>query len=287
MASIHDHYFKKVLSDIESARSFLESYLPEEVISGIDFKTLSIEQNSFIDKDLNEFHSDLLFSAETKGKFFVYFLLEHKSKIDKLVPFQLYVYMCRIWDFCRKQNKSMEKFPLIFPIVFYQGKPRWNVGKFSSLFEDSFEYIPDFKYELFDVSHMEIKLEGDNKVQLYLSILKFGFRVFYLQVGEIFNLLSDEDKYFFLKYVYVISDRGDKEEIKRLVKNKIRNGERMMVSIADELREEGIEKGIEKGKIRTKEIIKGIKRGDSNEVIHETTEASLDEIQEFRELILD
>ena len=57
------------------------TYLPPAVVRLIDWDSLEYTKDSFIDKDLNEFLSDLLFMAQLKdgSSGYVYVLFEHKS----------------------------------------------------------------------------------------------------------------------------------------------------------------------------------------------------------------
>lgn len=72
----------------------------------LDTDTLNLEKDSFINKELKENYSDLLFSANIDGKeSYVYFLFEHKSYPDKTVHFQLLKYMAEIWDLKMRKEK--------------------------------------------------------------------------------------------------------------------------------------------------------------------------------------
>ena len=94
----HDKLFKETWSNIESARDFFSNYLPDKILANIDLTTLQIRKDSFIDRELKEFYSDLLYSATLKGrKSYLYLLMEHKSSFEKQTPLQLLQYMVKIW----------------------------------------------------------------------------------------------------------------------------------------------------------------------------------------------
>ena len=104
--SPHDKLFKETFSHVEVARSFLHNYLPADVIKFLDVDTLEPEKDSFIDKELKESFSDLLFGTDINGrKGYIYFLFEHKSYPDKTVAFQLLKYMTEIWNTKMKKEK--------------------------------------------------------------------------------------------------------------------------------------------------------------------------------------
>ena len=60
----HDAIFKKFFSDIEVANSFIKSYLKKELKQKCDFSTLKIEPGSFVDEDLKQHYSDILYSLK-------------------------------------------------------------------------------------------------------------------------------------------------------------------------------------------------------------------------------
>jgi predicted transposase/invertase (TIGR01784 family) len=57
----HDKLFKQIWSDRETAPDFLANYLPQDISSLMDLKTLEICKDSFVDKHLKEHFSDLLY----------------------------------------------------------------------------------------------------------------------------------------------------------------------------------------------------------------------------------
>ena len=68
--SIHHPYdsiTKMVLSDTKEATSFFKSYLPESITSKIDWKTLKLQNASFIDSEFKKSEADLLYLANLKG----------------------------------------------------------------------------------------------------------------------------------------------------------------------------------------------------------------------------
>ena len=151
----HDQFVRATLSDKVMAKSFLENYLPSEIVKKLNLSKLEVSQESFVDEDLQEHHTDLLYQVATKTgeKAFVYVLFEHKSSPEKLVAFQLLRYMIRIWE----KYKTSSKFPNIVPLVLYHGKRKWNVShEFASLVEFSNDEIyakstPNFEYFICDL----------------------------------------------------------------------------------------------------------------------------------------
>lgn len=122
----HDKFFKETFGNVVVAQDFLCNYLPTAVIQHIDMQTLEPQKDSFIDKELEETFSDLLFKANIAGQEgFLYFLFEHKSYPDKGIAFQLLRYMVDIWT--AKMKKETSELPLVIPLVIYHGRPNWHI----------------------------------------------------------------------------------------------------------------------------------------------------------------
>ena len=111
----HDALFKLFLRQPETARDFLAFHLPAPIHALCDMKTLKLESSSFIDDDLRESYSDVLWSVKTEqGPGYIYCLIEHQSTSNKLIAFRMMRYAiaamqitwmpdtkrCRWWCHC-------------------------------------------------------------------------------------------------------------------------------------------------------------------------------------------
>lgn len=70
------------MTDIRVAREFFEEHLPETIHSLVDLNTLKLSQKSYIDENLNELSSDILYTVKMKKSdelAFIYVLAEHQS----------------------------------------------------------------------------------------------------------------------------------------------------------------------------------------------------------------
>jgi len=71
----HDKFFKETLGNIAVAKDFLHHYLPHKIREIVNVNTLEAQKDSFINEELNEGFSDLLFSADIDGnQGYIYFL---------------------------------------------------------------------------------------------------------------------------------------------------------------------------------------------------------------------
>lgn len=72
----HDKFFKETLSNIENSRSFIENYLPGEILNIVDLDNLTVEKDSYIDEELEEYFSDILFKTNINQKDgYIYFFI--------------------------------------------------------------------------------------------------------------------------------------------------------------------------------------------------------------------
>ena len=109
----HDRFFRESFGRVHIARNYLEEYLPEPVLGLLDLDTLTLQEGSFIDEEMREHQTDLLYQVQLQGggTATIYLLFEHKSFPDVLVALQLLRYMVNLW-----QQQVKEKVPLT-PII--------------------------------------------------------------------------------------------------------------------------------------------------------------------------
>ncbi len=139
ITNVHDKFIRQILSNKELAIDFLREFLPETLVNHMDLQTLEHQDTSYINEELKESFSDLIWRVNMKGKesLRISLLLEHKSYADPKVVFQLLEYLACGY---RKQIREKQKPELIIPILYYHGKNNW---KFRSL-ESYFAHYPDF-----------------------------------------------------------------------------------------------------------------------------------------------
>ncbi|MEC5344743.1 Rpn family recombination-promoting nuclease/putative transposase [Brenneria populi] len=119
----HDAICKQFLGDIEVARDFLAIHLPPDIRGRCDFNTLQLESASFIDEDLRARVSDMLYSLRTTaGQGYIYCLIEHQSRPEKLMAFRLLRYCLAAMQ--QHLAQGHKQLPLVVPLLFYQGRRR-------------------------------------------------------------------------------------------------------------------------------------------------------------------
>ena len=71
----HDTLFKATFSQVEHAAGELRTILPPELVSRLDFTTLTLCPGSFVDEAFSWRHTDLLFTAMFAGRPAMVYLL--------------------------------------------------------------------------------------------------------------------------------------------------------------------------------------------------------------------
>lgn len=255
ISSPHDAFFKKTFSQPEVIHNFLVEYLPPEVAAALNLDGLELQKDSFVDSQLQEHFSDLLYkcplAGEETAEVFVYLLLEHKSSSEKLTPLQLLGYMVQIWQSATPKGKG--ELPPIVPMVIYHGRSRWQVAEdFVGLFngpESLRQYWPAFRYQLYDLgrySREELRGMAWNRI-IYL-ILKHvrdpDFPEKFPGILQLFHELSNAEtavEYLRAVLLYVLAaSEVTQEDVKVALDTVLSDeGDKIMPTLAEQWIEEG------------------------------------------------
>src|SRR5213075_2098161 len=119
----HDALFKGLLGKPEHARGVLREVVPAVVAEAIDWQTLTSVPGNFVDLELGQQFTDLLFSARWRdgSELLAYLLFEHFSSPPKTkdgpMAFRLLRYQVRIWEDWFSRNPEAKTLPVIIPVV--------------------------------------------------------------------------------------------------------------------------------------------------------------------------
>jgi len=299
----HDRLFRESMQDIDIARKLSFSALPSKVKNRIDWETLEIVKESWVDENLREHRSDVIYRAKILGNDqWVYLLFEHKSTPDKKIHFQLLRYIVEIWDQHEKQNGVSGLFPLIIPIVICHcnGRPcnmNNSMKDNIAILEGIDSIIPDFHFLMLDLSLFNLEQiedgppsdAGTGKLKMLLLALKYSRSPEILSaLPQIIRISKDVEgeRYDFLYVILTCLHSVIKGKLKRqfgeIVEREHKNGEAIMYTIADSYRDEGRR---EKER-ELKELRKAIKQKDT-ELKHKDIELKQEraEIRQDRELM--
>ena len=266
LANIHDAFFKHVLSDPQLAGTFLREHLPPDVADLLGPELPEPVSGSFVDKELRQHHSDLLFRVRLKAGrgAFAYVLMEHKSSPDQGARLQLLRYVVRMLTDWYDRNKQQLPLPPVLPLLAYQGPRGWTFSyEFTDLFgavrEPLRPYLPAFRHAMIDLTQID---DDDLSVELglraLLKALKYTWRP---DLGECLDLvlaewsaLGEKDQLAILTYinegaVVPIDHKVMREKLLRLVPDR---AERMMGCLTQPFYEKGLAEGRVAGKAEGK-----------------------------------
>ncbi|MEA3338393.1 MAG: Rpn family recombination-promoting nuclease/putative transposase [Chloroflexota bacterium] len=279
MSNPHDRFFKQIVSRPEAARSLVLDYLPPDVVALLDESSLVLRKDTFVDAELQEHFSDLLYQVDLKGGrgAYVYVLFEHKSYVEPLVAFQLLRYLVRIWEQSLREGRKYRLAPVI-PVVVYHGAAIWRVGlDFADLFEGPEElltYWPKFSYDLCDLStYSDDDIRGEITLRVGLLLLKHIFRDdLEERLPDILMLLRElseqatglEYLKTILRYVARGTDKVTREGLHRAVEAALaEEGSVAMNTLAERWTQEGLQQGIQQGMQQgmQKGLRQGLQRG--------------------------
>jgi predicted transposase YdaD len=179
----HDAFFKNFMGEPELAARFLREHLPFEVAELLATERPELLPGSFVDENLAQHHSDLLFRLRLKtgDAALAYVLLEHKSSPDEGTPLQLLRYIVRILAKWYDEHERLP-LPVVLPLVAHQGPGDWT---FSTAFIDLFGSVPEplrpylvsFRHVLVDLPRIrDDALSSDTRLSAYLKAMKYARR---------------------------------------------------------------------------------------------------------------
>lgn len=180
----HNNFFHYALSHVEAARDLIQTHLPADLVQVLDLESLELQKDSFVDEELRESYSDLLYSVQLvdqdgqRGQGQVYLLLEHKSQSDPMTCFQLLRYIVRIWEQRLRNGQSLCP---IFPLVIYHGQEAWTAPvRLEELIGGPrrfFEYGVRMAYPVLDIGRIpDDSLASEPFLQSVLGLLKYSRR---------------------------------------------------------------------------------------------------------------
>jgi predicted transposase/invertase (TIGR01784 family) len=265
----HDHFFRKMWSDRDLALDFLQNYLPASVMAVADLGTLEIQKDSFVEKRLRDYFSDILYRVALAGEpGYVYLLFEHKSHPERWIHLQQLEYMPQIWRLFLKQEKGRNRrLPIIVPMVFYHGGEKWS-GKrrFAELFAGPVEklspYLPDFESILFDFSPFsDQEIRGRVLLRATLMLMKHVFDPdVHDKLPKILKLILDVSETrsglraveTMLRYLFNEVPDLTVEKAKNMAEQHCgKEKKEVVMTVAEQLRKEGIDIGERRGARKT------------------------------------
>jgi len=261
--NIHDAFFKQVLSDPTLAALFLREHLPAEVADLLGPEPPEPVPGSFVDEELRQHHSDLLYRIQLKSTHdaYAYVLMEHKSSPDAGARLQLLRYVIRILIQWYERNEKQLPLPPVLPLLAHHGPEGWTFScEFAELFgavpEPLRPYIPSFRHALVDLAPIDDRtLSIEVRLRAFLKALKYSRRPDLLNCIALVLAeapeLNDKDLFVILTYLnkapIARNYKAMHETLEQLVPDR---KEKIMGWFTDDFYEKGLAEGEAKGEAR-------------------------------------
>lgn len=290
----HDKAFRKAMSDPRVAREVFEQGLSEAVRTLIDWSSMHIEKDTFVDDQYRYELSDLVYRVKLTDNRsgYLYLLCEHLSQPRRLMPFWLLSYQIKIMKAHLK--KGYDRLPLVFPVILYHGKVNYHEP--TDIYA-CFEY-PAMAEKHFLKPHGLIDLtamsDEDILKNKWASVMELIFKhVFERDVLPIFEKLAKSEifekleagggSHYVLDMVYYTiktAEVSDPEQFKKLFSSTEKIREEIM-TLADQWKQQGMQQG--RAGAYYEMALDMLKNNEPVERISRYTRLSLDEIKKLKE----
>ncbi|MFN1150351.1 Rpn family recombination-promoting nuclease/putative transposase [Serratia liquefaciens] len=262
----HDATFRQFLTQPEIARDFMDIHLPAELRAICDLSTLKLESGSFVEDDLRQYFSDVLYSLKTTTgeDGYVHVLLEAQSSPDKHMAFRLMRYAVAAMQ--RHLEAGHKKLPLVIPVLFYTGKrsPYPYSTNWLQEFDD-----PALAGKLYSSAFplVDVTVIPDEEIMGHRSMAALTLLQKHIRQRDLAELtdrlsaillagyLSSPQVISLIHYMLQAGESANAQAFVRELALRVPQHEDELMTIAQQLEQKGIEKGIQKG------IQKGIKQG--------------------------
>ncbi|WP_336754944.1 Rpn family recombination-promoting nuclease/putative transposase [Pantoea sp. USHLN298] len=253
----HDATFRQFLTQPDIARDFMELHLPAKLRALCDLSTLKLESGSFVEDDLRQYFSDVLYSLKTTaGDGYIHVLVEHQSTPDRHMAFRLMRYAVAAMQ--RHLEVGHKALPLVIPVLFYTGKR--SPYPYSTRWLDEFN-DPALAENLYGSAFplVDVTVIPDDEIMGHRSMAALTLLQKHIHQRDIASLtdrlatllmadyLSSPQVTALIHYLLQAGESADSEAfIRELAQRVPQHGDALM-TIAQQLEQKGIEKGIEKG----------------------------------------
>lgn len=226
----HDKICRKTLNKKKEAAKIINRILDKNN----KIKENSIEKyiSSFISNELKNSESDVIYKLKNEN---VFFLIEHQTKIDYLMPYRILQYELEIISSVLIDRKYIDKnykFPEIIAIVLYTGNKKWdgNLDLRSSQYKwRKYEGQELSKYNIIDINQIEDKelLEENSIISKVMLIEKSktendlwnNLNKIYIKIQQAKDIYSKEDREFLNKIISTLTvNKVGKEKAKSILK---------------------------------------------------------------------
>ncbi len=306
----HDAIFKYTFSTLEHATAELKHVLPPEISECVDWATLALESGSYVDEELKQTESDLLYSVQLAGtQAYVYLLFEHQSSFDALMPLRLLGYVLAILKRHVQMAKPPIPLPSVIPVVLHHSDDGWRAetellplfGNIAVEHPTIARYLPQLRFCLDDISHISDEVLRQRALEAFPMLVLWALRDARTP-GQILRTLRNwADKFLqllraergvdalrtLLRYISDVEKTSSPDDLQVAIAEAIPKVETDAMTISEMLRARGEATGISKGKAQLLESQLRTKFGDpSAQILDRLQSASSDQLDKWGQRLL-
>jgi len=286
----HDATFRQLLTHPDVARDFMQLHLPAELRDICDLNSLKLESGSFVEDDLRQYFSDVLYSLKTSaGDGYIHVLIEHQSTPDRHMAFRLMRYAIAAMQ--RHLEAGHKKLPLVIPVLFYAGLR--TPYPYSTRWYDEFD-DPRVAENLYGGAFplVDVTVIPDDEIMTHRSMAALTLLQKHIHQRDIASLtdrlatlfmadyLSSPQVLALIHYLMQTGESADHEAFIRELAHQVPQHGDALMTIAEQFEQKGIEKGRTEGKREAAlEIARTmLQKGLEDKTIMEMTGLSSDEL---------
>lgn len=271
----HDALVRGIFSLPEYATELLGAVLPTDFTAAVDWTTLRVEKDSFVDEALRSRYSDLVLSAGTEeARTFFYAIVEHQSAVEPRMVFRMLLYMVRLWERVARETPLGKTLPPIVPILIHQSDTGWTAAtRFQDIISFDGEagaslerHTPHFEMRLIDLSvgrALELRYEAISaavKVAFWVLSVAGDDERLQREIGRMKKLFHEIDQdavlRMLVRYLAATHPRMPGAQLGKLLMKAVGpRGQEVIVTFLEEIERKGELKGERKGER------KGVRKG--------------------------
>jgi len=290
----HDAFFKRSMQTLEVARDFLKANLPKHILKRIKLDTLMLKSGNFVDEKLKSSMSDILYKVDTTlGTGYLYVLLEHQSRPEKMMAFRILKYIIEIME--QHIHQGHKTLPIVYAVEVYYGKkiPYPYSCEVFDLFEDE-KAAREFLFKPFHL--IDLTQTPDEKIRTFGLAAIFALIQKNIYCNEIlpaiqllakWGAFTEADKARLVGYIKaMIEYLSEKAEsnlpnlIWETLEKQLSHEKEAIMSIREKFEHIGERKGVKKGHYET--ALKMLRAGEPDMKIRQYTNLSQKEIDRLK-----
>ena len=261
----HDKLFREILNRKKEIVKLINRYVkPKEVLTE---EMIEKYDTKFITSIYEKREADIVYKLKRKE---VFFLIEHQTKVDKLMTYRILDYSLEIIRTRMKNIKGkIEKvgIPKVIPLVIYTGQAKWTAKNKLEEVQVEFEHFNGIDvitgYNLIDIRNEEEAIKEGTAVARMSVIERKNDTENIIEVVKRMSkhIRDKEERQEFAKEIkYLLSDKLTKEEIEKIEDILIeKEGEDAMLHAQMVIRrdfEKAKEEGRREGMLHAQEVIR-------------------------------